>query len=124
MLGLTPLPTEIPVEIIVSASELPLGQLYLDEQPQPGTCLMVAGQSYLVLERKHRYQLRSGRYQLHKITLYVQPIDAAQESGQADRWVGDRTCLYNARSELLRCAVNPAGPCDRCTYYQPAHPIS
>jgi Family of unknown function (DUF6464) len=32
--------------------------------------------------------------------------------------IGDLTCAYNARSELLRCAVNPAGPCDRCGHYR------
>lgn len=30
---------------------------------------------------------------------------------------GDITCRYNARSPYLRCAVNPAGPCNTCPHY-------
>jgi len=32
--------------------------------------------------------------------------------------IGDITCQYNARSAYIRCAVNPAGPCDGCPYYE------
>jgi hypothetical protein len=32
--------------------------------------------------------------------------------------IGDPSCLYNARSPQLRCAVNPAGPCEGCKHYQ------
>ncbi|WP_445241862.1 DUF6464 family protein [Microcoleus vaginatus] len=28
------------------------------------------------------------------------------------------TCEYNARSNYIRCAVNPSGPCQDCRYYQ------
>ncbi|MBD1821911.1 hypothetical protein H6F89_00730 [Cyanobacteria bacterium FACHB-63] len=31
--------------------------------------------------------------------------------------VGDFTCIYNARSPYLRCAVNPSGPCENCRLY-------
>lgn len=97
-----------------------LDHLYLDWNPQPGAYLECEGQTYLVLERKHCYLLLSGRYQLHKIALYVQPFDAPTEGCLVNgRWmIGDTTCLYNAHSELLRCAINPSGPCDRCTHYQ------
>ncbi|MEE2695787.1 MAG: DUF6464 family protein, partial [Cyanobacteriota bacterium] len=27
------------------------------------------------------------------------------------------SCRFNARSPLLRCAVLPEGPCDRCSHY-------
>ncbi|MEN9766936.1 MAG: hypothetical protein RLZZ32_896, partial [Cyanobacteriota bacterium] len=34
------------------------------------------------------------------------------------RWViGDPSCRFNARSPLLRCAVLPAGPCERCLHH-------
>jgi hypothetical protein len=33
---------------------------------------------------------------------------------------GDLTCRFNARSPHLRCAVNPAGPCKECPYYEKA----
>ena len=32
--------------------------------------------------------------------------------------IGDISCEYNARSNYIRCAVNPAGPCEDCRYYQ------
>ncbi|MFO0104097.1 MAG: DUF6464 family protein, partial [Cyanobium sp.] len=35
-------------------------------------------------------------------------------------WViGDPLCRFNARSPLLRCAVLPAGPCERCAHFLP-----
>ena len=111
----------LPTEVILSHPRSTLSHLYLDWHPQPGAYLEVEGQTYVVLERRHRYQLRSGRYQLHKIALYVQQFDAPAECSLLDgRWViGDITCSYNARSELLRCAINPSEPCDRCVHYQP-----
>ncbi|WAL60717.1 DUF6464 family protein [Thermocoleostomius sinensis] len=33
--------------------------------------------------------------------------------------IGDFTCRFNARSTYLRCAVNPFGPCQDCSHYQP-----
>jgi hypothetical protein len=33
--------------------------------------------------------------------------------------LGDPTCLNNAKSAHLRCAVNPCGPCEGCKDYQP-----
>lgn len=111
----------LPTEIILSHSHVTLSYQYLDGNPQPGSYLEIDGQTYLVLERKHRYLLKSGRYQLHQILLYVQksqiPVEQSLLNG---RWViGDITCLYNAHSEVLRCAINPSGPCDQCKHYQP-----
>ncbi|MGD1703299.1 DUF6464 family protein [Dapis sp. BLCC M229] len=72
------------------------------------------------MERRHRYQLKSGRYKLYKIVIYVQsvsqPPDRTLVNGRLI--IGDITCHYNAHSELIRCAVNPEGLCDRCPYYQ------
>jgi hypothetical protein len=112
----------LPAEVILSHSRFTLGHLYLDWNPQPGAYLEVEGQTYMVLERRHRYLLRSGRYQLHKIALYVQKCEIPADISLLDgRWViGDITCSYNARSELVRCAINPSGLCDRCVHYQPA----
>ena len=31
--------------------------------------------------------------------------------------IGDITCSNNARSEFLRCAINPSGPCEGCKDY-------
>ncbi|MBD3881668.1 hypothetical protein IFO70_07870 [Phormidium tenue FACHB-886] len=33
--------------------------------------------------------------------------------------IGDLTCRFNARSSYIRCAVNPIGPCQTCSHYQP-----
>lgn len=33
--------------------------------------------------------------------------------------IGDISCVYNARSPHMRCAINPAGPCQNCLDYQP-----
>jgi hypothetical protein len=115
----------LPAEVILSHPRSTLGHLYLDWNPQPGAYLEVEGQTYIVLERRHRYLLRSGHYQLHKIALYVQKFDAPADVSLLDgRWViGDITCSYNARSELVRCAINPSGPCDRCVHYQPCESL-
>jgi hypothetical protein len=32
--------------------------------------------------------------------------------------IGDFTCVYNARSPHIRCAVNPIGPCETCRLYE------
>ncbi|GAP97879.1 DUF6464 family protein [Leptolyngbya sp. NIES-2104] len=32
--------------------------------------------------------------------------------------IGDFTCVYNARSPYVRCAVNPSGPCETCRSYE------
>jgi hypothetical protein len=109
-----------PTEIILTPSSTTLGRLYLDWNPQPGSYLEVAGQTYLVLERKHQYFLRSGRYHLRQVVLYVQKsLVPGEQSLCNGQWViGNATCRYNARSQVLRCAVNPNGPCDRCFHYR------
>jgi len=113
--------TSLPTDIMLSQSYTPLGQMHLDWVPQPGAYLDMAGQTYRILERHHRYQLKSGRYQLSQVILYVQPCSAPAERHCHDgQWViGDVTCAYNACSELLRCAVNPEGPCQGCAHYLP-----
>lgn len=112
----------LPTEIILSDRESSLGYLSLECQLHPGSYLEVNGETFLVLERRHRYHLKFGRYQLHHIALYVQKTTVpAERSLWEGRWIiGDATCRYNARSEVLRCAVYPSGPCDRCPYWKAA----
>ncbi len=112
-------PNALPTDIILSQSSTALASLYLNWDPQPGSYVEIAGQTYLVLERRHRYRLRSGRYQLHKIALYVQVLQSPGSRSllEGKGVIGDISCLYNARSELIRCAVNPDGPCDRCVHH-------
>ena len=33
-------------------------------------------------------------------------------------FIGDTTCVHNAHSPYLRCAINPCGPCDECPHYE------
>ncbi len=110
----------LPVEVILSHPRQSLGSIRLDWTPQPGNYLDLEGQTYAVLERHHRYQLQSGRYQLQKIALYVQCVQPPTErTFVSGIWaIGDASCCFNARSEILRCAVNPNGPCDGCNDYQ------
>jgi hypothetical protein len=110
----------LPTEVILSKSQATIKKLVLDWTPQPGDYLDLDNGTYAVLERRHCYQYRTGRYRLAKISLYVQKADRPQERSLIDgRWViGDASCFYNARSELIRCAVMPAGSCIGCQSYQ------
>ena len=106
----------LPTEVILTQSQQVLAKILLGWTPQPGNYLDLDGKTYAVLERSQRYQLKSGRYKLDKIALYVQSAIRPEEQSLVDgEWViGDATCKYNARSILLRCAVNPIGPCEGC----------
>jgi hypothetical protein len=93
----------------------------LGDVPHPGLWLTHDDRSFLVLQQRHRYRLRQGRYELATVALQVksqqQPADALWWDG---RWViGDPHCRFNARSPLLRCAVLPEGPCERCCHRSP-----
>jgi hypothetical protein len=91
----------------------------LGEIPQPGRWFLHGSRSFLVLQRHHRYQLRNGRYELATVALQVK----AERQPREARWwnggwvIGDPSCRFNARSPLLRCAVLPDGPCERCAHY-------
>jgi|SRR5579883_2951153 hypothetical protein len=113
-------PHSLPTEVILTHPRQSLGSVQLDWTPQPGNYLDLEGKTYAVLERRHRYQLKSGRYRLHKISLYVQSAKQPSERSLVEgRWViGDASCRYNAHSEIIRCAVNPDGPCQNCRLYE------
>jgi len=36
-------------------------------------------------------------------------------------FIGDTTCVNNARSPYIRCAINPEGPCDDCIHFEKRH---
>jgi hypothetical protein len=110
-----------PTELILNQSRRSLGHLHLEDMPQPGASVLYEGQTYTVLERRHRYQFRENRYQLCTIALYVQAAQLIDEKSLVDcRWViGDANCRYNARSELIRCVPNPDGPCRDCRDFVP-----
>ena len=106
------------VELRQSVNLVFLDRLELNDPPMPGHWFLYDQSSYLVMQRRHRYKLHSGRYELSSIVLLVkahkQPADA-RFVGHG--WViGDSDCRFNALSPLLRCAVLPDGPCDRCVH--------
>jgi hypothetical protein len=115
------------IELRAIGSDQLLDQLEvesLEAVPQPGRWLLCGERSFLVLQRRHRYQLRSGRYELTSVALQVKP---QRQPVDARRWrngwvIGDPSCHFNARSPLLRCAVLPDGPCERCAHYSPVQP--
>ncbi|MDZ8055961.1 MAG: DUF6464 family protein [Aulosira sp. ZfuVER01] len=113
-------PDSLPTEVILTHPRQSLGRARLDWTPQPGNYLDFEGKTYAVLERRHKYQLKAGRYRLHNIALYVQSAQRpAEKTLVQGRWViGDATCCYNAQSEIVRCAVNPSGPCNSCRFYE------
>lgn len=110
----------LPTEIILTQANKCLGRVQLDWTPQPGNYIDVEGKTYAILERRHRYKFKCGRYHLHNIALYVQSANRpAEKTLVGGRWViGDATCSYNAHSEIIRCAVNPDGPCHSCRFYE------
>jgi Family of unknown function (DUF6464) len=112
--------SSLPTEVILTRSKEVIAKIKLDWMPQPGNYLELDGLTYAVLERRHRYHLQSGRYKLHNIALYVQAATRPEEQSLIDgQWVvGDATCVYNARSTLIRCAIQPIGPCEGCKYYE------
>ncbi|MEC4983507.1 MAG: DUF6464 family protein [Oscillatoria sp. PMC 1068.18] len=110
----------LPTEIILTHPRQKLGKIKLDWIPQPGNYLDLEGKTYAVLERHHHYQYKIGGYRLHKVSVYVQTAQKQTErSFVAGRWVlGDAKCRFNANSEILRCAVNPEGPCEGCRFLE------
>jgi hypothetical protein len=110
---------EIPVE--VRHGDRLLCRAVMEWYPQSGGTFDLDGQSYVVLERRHRYHLRHGTYRLANVALLVQPCTKAVERSWINgRWlIGDCSCRFNAQSELIRCAVNPEGPCAGCRWREP-----
>ena len=109
------------VELRQAGSEALLDRIDLEDAPQPGRWLETAGRSFLVLQRRHRYALRNGRYEIASIALLVKP---QKRPDDAQRWhhgwvIGDPDCRFNARSPLLRCVVWPEGPCETCSHREP-----
>ena len=33
-------------------------------------------------------------------------------------FIGDTSCVNNAHSPYIRCAINPEGPCDECVHFE------
>ncbi len=113
------------IELRQIGSDVLLDQLEVEalaEVPQPGRWIEVGERSFLVLQRRHRYRLCNGRYELAAVALQVK---AQRRPSDARPWgegwvIGDPRCRFNARSPLLRCAVLPEGPCEQCLHFSPS----
>lgn len=110
----------LPTEIILTPALQCIGRLSLDRQLQPGNYMDFRGKTYAILERHHFYQYHVGGYRFNKATLHVQESQRPEETTLiGDRYViGNANCRLNARSEIIRCAVNPEGPCEGCRYFE------
>ncbi|MFN3360984.1 MAG: DUF6464 family protein [Pseudanabaenaceae cyanobacterium] len=110
-------PGGLPVEL--RANDRLIARVILEQQLQPGQYIEVEGHLYRILERRHLYRLQKGKYRLYKATLAVQPLEGGELYEWQGRWVlGNPECKYSARSELVRCAVYPAGPCRNCPHFE------
>lgn len=110
----------VPAQVFLTDTAQCVGEVSSPTTEQPGSLVEIEGSVYAILERRHRYSLRSGRYCLDKIALYVRPIETSltERILWQGQWViGDPGCEYNARSVLIRCAPNPNGPCQGCRFY-------
>ncbi len=108
---------ELPIQFIDADSGDQFEELHLDWPPHPGSSVEIGDQIYTILEKRHSYHLRDGRYCLHAIRAYVRPAPSLDHL-EHPFVIGDPSCLHNAHSPLLRCAVNPRGPCQGCVHYQ------
>ncbi len=106
------------VEIRHVGSDQLINRVDLEDPPHPGRWLLLKQESFLVMQRRHRYALRNGRYVISSVALIVKPqVRPADATPWRHGWViGDPNCRFNARSPLLRCAVWPEGPCDSCSH--------
>jgi len=111
----------LPTDIVLSDSKEVLSHIKMDRSLYPGTYVDIDGHTYQILVRRHQYQLKLGRYYLHKAVVHVKKTTVPEERTllNGDWVIGDITCTYNARSELFRCAINPSGPCSECIHYEP-----
>jgi hypothetical protein len=57
------------------------------------------------------FQVLEGRFEVARDAVLLPRINATNA-------IGDTTCQYNARSRMIRCAVNPCGPCEGCQHYE------
>lgn len=110
----------LPTEIILTPARLLIGRINLDRRLQPGNYMEFEGRTYAILERHHFYQYRVGGYRFNKATLHVQESIRPEETTQIGdlHVIGNANCRFNARSEIMRCAVNPEGPCEGCRYFE------
>jgi hypothetical protein len=57
------------------------------------------------------FQFLEGRFEVAREAIALPRINAINA-------IGDTSCQYNARSRMIRCAVNPCGLCEGCKDYE------
>jgi Family of unknown function (DUF6464) len=108
--------------VFLSDTSQCVGEVLTLPTHQPGTLVEVDGSVYSVLERRHQYSLRSGRYRLDRIVLYVRLAEGITSEHiywqRKEGVIGDPQCIFNAHSPLIRCAPQPSGPCQGCKFFE------
>lgn len=111
----------LPAQVIRTDTAQCVGEVLTAPTQHSDSFVEVEGAIYAILERRHRYSLRSGKYRLDRISLYVKPAEGTRAEHQffEGEWIlGDPGCRFNAQSALIRCAPNPSGPCQGCRFYE------
>ncbi|MEL6927471.1 MAG: DUF6464 family protein [Cyanobacteria bacterium J06600_6] len=81
-------------------------------------------QSRLRRAQNFSYYRPSYRERLHRNAYdYSNDVYPAQDRRRTitKYFVGDTTCINNANSPYIRCAINPEGPCDDCIHFEKHH---
>ena len=86
--------------------------------------------AYFLISRqaKDYWQMRLRRAQ-NSITYnqrqFDRHLDIQEVNQNSDRrrpvtkyFIGDTSCINNAHSPYIRCAINPEGPCDECSHFE------
>lgn len=77
----------------------------------------------MIRQAKQRWQTRLRRvsrtdwYYRYQRSNFEQSVNEHNQSVDIAT-IGETSCIYNARSPYIRCAINPTGPCVGCKYYQ------
>ena len=106
--------------IINSQSSSIIKKINIDMTPEPGNWFILDNDSFFIYSKTNRYKLVDGIYKLSEIDLLVKYQKQPEDSTYImNHWViGNHECTYNALSPLLRCAVNPIGPCSECAEFR------
>jgi Family of unknown function (DUF6464) len=87
-------------------------QYLMDYPDRPERVSLEIPRQYQFIESYgESFQLLSGRFEVDREAIVLPRVNAINA-------IGDTTCQYNARSRMIRCAVNPCGPCEGCKDYE------
>ena len=74
-------------------------------------------QNFSYYHRSYRERLSRNSYG-HTQDTYLHP---ERRRPITKYFIGDTTCINNAHSPYIRCAINPEGPCDECAHFEKHH---